>query len=179
MAKHQGKGRQRTFKRYIRGAIEHGLNLSTLGAKVLIGSNNSDVVTERAYVSSVVARWALQNMTASSGDGPIMCGVAHSDYTDAEIEEWVENDASWEEADQIGQEVAKRKIRQVGIFPRMDTSPLTPGVLNDGKPVRTKCGWILTTGQTLKFWAYNAGTNALETTDPLMTVLGHANIWPA
>ncbi len=136
-----------------------------------------DTVTERTYLSSVVLRWALKNFTQGAGDGPIMVGVAHSDYTSAEIEEWLENLSSWKEADLIGQEVAKRKIRMVGVF----VTPATvndAAVLNDGKPIRTKCGWILTQGQTLRVWAYNLGTSALATTVPDVRAEGHANLWP-
>ncbi len=173
MAKHP----KRRFSRYIRGNINHRLVIATLAARTVAGSDNSDVVTERAYMSSVNLRWALEQVTALAGAGPVMVGVAHSDYTDTEIEEWVENNAGWEEADQIGQEVAKRKIRKVGIFetPQAVTDAVT---LNDGKPIRTKCGWILTTGQTIRIWAYNMGQAAFATTAPEVFVEGHANLWP-
>jgi len=110
--------------------------------------------------------------------GPIVVGVAHSDYSDSEVEAWFENTGSWEQGDKIQQEVARRKIRLVGVFDTPESASHVL-VLNDGKPIRTKCGWMLTTGQTLKVWAYNAGTSALSNTVPIVEQSGHANLWPA
>ncbi len=169
----------RKFRRYLRGQIDHILALGTLGPNTLVSGTNTDAVTEKAWLSSVVAAWALKDMTAASDQGPILCGIAHSDYTDAEIEEWVENSESWEAHDLIGQEVAKRRIKRVGMFPGTASTTTAEAVLNDGRPVRTKCGWMLGTGQTIKFWAYNTGIAALATTVPDMHVQGHANLWPA
>ncbi len=172
----KGRGRRR---RYIRGAIDHKLQLSTLAANTLIGSAIVDVLTEEAWVSSVRALFTLNKWTAGADDGPIVVGLAHSDYTDAEIEEWIENLASWETKDKIGQEVARRKIRQIGVFRSQsgDTGD-TNYALNEGREFTVKCGWMLSTGQTMKFWAYNSGGSALATTDPAFRINGHANVWP-
>ncbi len=174
----KAKGKRRKFRRYMRGAIDFALTLGTLGASTLISGTLGDAVTEKAWLSSIKCRWSLGNLTPSSGDGPIMVGVAHSDYTDAEMEEWIENTGSWEETDKIQQrEVGRRLIRMVGTFD-VRTVATEVVVLNDGKFIHTKCGWSLGTGQTIKIWAYNVGTNALETTSPLVSAFGHANLWP-
>ncbi len=171
--------KKRRFRKYIRGSIEHSLSLGTLAAKVAVASDNSEILTEKAWCSSVLLRWSLSNFTPNAGDGPILVGVAHSDYSSSEIEEWIENVQDWAEEDQIGQERGRRKIKQVGMFDiPPDTTASTAMVLNDGKPIRTKCGWQLRTGQTMKFWAYNKGTSALATTSPIVGADGHANLWP-
>ncbi len=175
MAKRKGR---RRFRRYLRGSIDFLLSLSGLAAKSATSSNVGDTVTERAWCSSVVCTYDVIGGTAAIDDGPILVGVAHSDYTTAEIEAWIESTESWEEEDLVGQEVAKRKIRRVGVLGIGDTTTQAK-VLNDGKPIRTKCGWMLGTGQTVKFWAYNIGASAFATTDPLFHVSGHANLWPA
>ncbi len=166
-------------RRYLRGQVNHKLQLSTLGSKVVIGSAIVDVLTEEAWLSSVKLLWSLNKWTSAADDGPIIVGVSHSDYTDTEIEEWIENSSSWETKDKIGQEIARRKIRRVGVF---RAAPGDTGdsnyVLNDGRMIRTKCGWMLGTGQTLKVWAYNSGGSALATTDPAVRQEGHANLWP-
>jgi len=170
---------RKKFRKYLRGSIEHSLALSTLAAKTVISSDNSESLVEKAWLSSLVARWSLSNFTANAGDGPILVGVAHSDYSSTEIEEWIENVQDWAEEDQIGAERGKRKIKQVGMFDiPPNTTPSSAMVLNDGKPIRTKCGWQLRTGQTVKFWAYNKGTSALASTSPLVGIDGHANLWP-
>ncbi len=50
--------------------------------------------------------------------------------------------------------------------------------MNDGKPVTTKCGWMLQPGDSLALWYYNAGSAAVATTVPTVTTMGHANLWP-
>ncbi len=176
MAKHGGKPR-RKFRAYLRGNVDEVLALSTLASLTLISAVFDEVVEEQCWVSSVRGTWAMQRFTAQTDDGPIMVGLAHSDYTDAEIEAFIENTGSWSRGDLVAQEVGKRKIRVVGIF-QTPALAAEASVLNDGKPITTKCGWMLTTGQTLRFWAYNLGTSALATTDPRLELQGHANLWP-
>ncbi len=176
MAKHTGKGRGRR-RRYLRGSIQVDVDLGTLAARTAIASAEVGVLTERAWLSSVVCTHALSEYTQAVDDGPIRVGVAHTDYSTAEIEAWIENQGSWSEGDLIAQEVAKRKIRNVGTFQSKDIS-LGPSLLNDGNPITTKCGWMLETGESVKFFAYNMGSSALATTDPDYNIDGHANLWP-
>ncbi len=78
------------YRRYLRGAILFELSLGTLAGDTLLSGAVPDSVTEKAWLSSVKCAWALRNYTVAAGDGPIHVGVAHNDYTDAEIEAWVE-----------------------------------------------------------------------------------------
>lgn len=169
------KGRK--FRRYLRGSIDHRLDLGTLAADTLVGSNLQDVLEEAAYVSSVKAAYTMDQWTEAADKGPILCGWAHSDYTDSEIEEWIENAGSWSQGDMVAQEVAKRRIRQVGVFQNL-TGVNEWATIRDGATFTTKLGWSLTTGDTLKFWCYNMGLGAVATTDPNVRAQGHANIWP-
>ncbi len=172
-------GRKRKFRNYLRGEVDEQFALGTLAANTVITDVVDDTLREKAWLSSVVLTWALDNFTPATTDGPIMVGVAHSDYSTAEIEEWIENAASWHQGDMVAQEIGKRRIRKVGMF-RSDAAVTATGayVLNDGKPIKTKCGWQLITAQTLRFWAYNTGESALATTDPNVHLQGHANLWP-
>ncbi len=163
--------------RYIRGDMDEQLALGTLAAKDVVKGDFDQTVNERTLVSSVIATWSLSEFTKSTGDGPILVGIAHSDYTAAEIEEFIENAGSWNEGDLVNQEVGQRKIRRVGIFSTPDDEAQTV-TLNDGTPIRTKLNWILLQGQTLSHWAYNLGTGALGTTSPTLNTQGHANLWP-
>ncbi len=169
--------RRRRMGRYIRGAVDEEMAIGTLAAKDVISTGFDQTVVERTLVSSIVATYSLKNVTPSATAGPLLVGVAHSDYTAAEIEEFVENTLSWAEQDQIGQEIAKRKIRRVGIFENRGGVE-EASVLNQGRPVKTKLNWILTTGQGLQSWAYNMGTLAYATTDPSVDIQGHVNLWP-
>lgn len=153
------------------------LALTNLAANDLVSDVLSDSAIDTIFGITLKATWAIANHTAA--EGPIDVGIAHSDYTDAEIEEWIENQASWEQGDKIGQEVGRRKIRQVGAFrtEQVDVG-LANYTLNEGREITTKCNWMLQTGQTLKIWAYNSGGSALATTNPAVRVNGHCNLWP-
>ena len=165
------------FRRYIAGPIDEEGDLGTLSAKTAVRFAFDETVVEKAWITSIDAIWALKNFTIATDDGPIMVGIAHSDYTATEIEEWIENAAGWSEADLVGQEVAKRKIRKVGVFDSPNAA-LDDVVLNDGKSIHTKCGWMLASGQGLALWAYNLGDSNLATTAPDVFVQGTAHVWP-
>lgn len=173
MAKRKGRRR----RPYLGGRIDHKLQLGTLAATTLIGSLNSDALTEKAFCSSIDCTWGLQGMTDNTDDGPIVVGVAHGDYSDAEVEAWFELEGSWEEGALIEKEISNRKCRIVGTF-EGQLGPDQQEVLGDGRRIKTKLNWQLLTGQTLRFWAYNAGASALATTDPALFIKGKANLWP-
>ncbi len=166
--------------RYIRGSVDEELSIGTLAATTLISTPFDNTVIERTLVSSLVAVWGIDDWTPAAGDGPLQVGLAHSDYSSAEIEAWIEATSSWSESDKISQEVNSRLVRTVGIL----VSPSAVGDgsggsrLNNGNPIKTKLNWILNTGQTLRVWAYNTGSSAFATTVPIMRVQGHANLWP-
>ncbi len=177
MAKRRGGARRR---RYLKGNVDEKLGLGTLAASTLISDIFDETVNERCLVSSLVASYSLDNLTTPQG--PIEFGVAHSDYTDAEIEEVIENTGSWNEGGLVEQEIAKRKIRKIGTFasstPVTSASTTNDIMFNDGKPVKTKLNWVLLQGQSLRIWAYNHSSSALTTTVPVITVAGHVNLWP-
>jgi len=176
MAKHKGSGKRR-FQKYLRGAIEENLSIGALNTRVAVKLNFGSVVNERTYVSSVKGTWTMSEFTKGAGRGPIEVGLAHSDYTATEILEYLTQSGSWNETDLVSQEIAKRKIRRVGVFEAPDAAN-EDAVLNDGKAIHTKCGWIMNQGQTLALWGFNSGSVALATTTPRIRILGHANLWP-
>ncbi len=169
---------KRRMGRYIRGGVDENLGLGTLAASALVSADFDETVRERTLISSLVASWSLSNWTPIASVGPIVVGVAHSDYTDAEIEAYIENLESWDEGDKIGQEIGRRKIRRVGQFAVTAVGDVGVMVLNDGKPIKTKLNWILNAGQTLSYWAYNQGTAAVATTNPDVRLQGHVNLFP-
>ncbi len=153
--------------------------MAALASRTLVSVAFDESVNERTFVSSLKAIWSLDDMTDAPDVGPILVGVAHGDYSATEIEEFIENTGSWDEGDLVNQEIGQRKIRVVGTFG-------TPGgasvsgvkVLNEGRPITTKLGWILLQAQTLDLWAYNLGSSPIATTIPNLNVQGHVNLWP-
>ena len=166
MAKHP----KRRMGRYLKGRVDEEVPLGTLVTKTAVVASFDEVVDDATLVSSIVGKWAIEGLTA--GEGPIEVGVAHGDYTLAEIEEYLENTGSWNESDKVqSREVARRLVRSVGILSSDED------MINDGKPVKTKLNWLLNEGQTLDLWAYNISTGQL-TTGAIVHLTGHANLWP-
>ncbi len=174
MAKH-GR-RRRKFRRYIRGKINFSKDLGTLNAKTGIRTAVTDVVDDTTWLSSVRCVYGLQDQTLLDNAGPIVVLVAHSDYTLAEVEEWIEATESWKTADLRNQEISRRKIRRIGVH-GTSGGGVNIDVLNDGKPITTKCGWSIQEGQSVAFYHYNLGAAQFSST-PIATVQGHANLWP-
>ncbi len=159
---------------YYKGNVDESLGLGTLASNTLISDTWDETVNEKSLVSSIVATWSLDQL--SLAQGPISFGVAHSDYTDAEIEEVIENAGSWDRGDKISRERARRQVRVIGVFEGLGNTVQDVN-FNDGKPMKTKLNWVLQTGDTLKMWAYNDSATALATTVPTMKAKGHANLW--
>ncbi len=172
MAKHGKK-----FRKYLRGNADEFLALTTLAPTTVVSAIFDDVVFDRTYASSIRAAYSLSNFTPIADVGPIVIGVAHSDYSSAEIEEWIENTGAWNEGNMVSQEIAKRKIRLIGMFSEFGGATDIQ-ILNDGKTIHTKLGWILLEGQSLQLWCYNRGSAAVATTVPDAHCQGYVNLWP-
>jgi len=132
----------------------------SLGALVNLDMVSGPVTatsTEAFRLFTVKLTWSLRDLTP--GEGPIFVGLAHGDYTAAEIEEWLEATSAIQQGDKIAQEQSSRLCRRVGSF----AGALAEETLNDGKPIRTKLNWMMATGQTLQMWAYNRSGATLTT----------------
>ncbi len=169
----KARGKRRSMHGYLKGNINETLSLGTLASETLVAANFDESPEETTLISSIVATWSIDLLTA--GQGPILVGVAHSDYSDAEIEAVIENLASWDQGSKVEQEIAKRLVRKIGTI--VSVGGTSDAVLNEGKPIKTKLNWRLNTGDTLKIWAYNLSSNAFSTTVPLLQAEGHANLW--
>ena len=168
--------RRRSMGNYLKGNVDEILSLGTLASVTLISSDFDEAVTEKTLVTSLVASFSLDNLT--SPQGPILFGVAHSDYTDAEIEAVIESTGSWAVGDLVqSKEVAKRLVRIIGQFASNEPAATVDVSWNNGRPVKTKLNWMLNTGQTLNLWAYNKSASALSTTVPIVVCSGHVNLF--
>ena len=166
MAKHD-RTKKRGRRSGVRpGNVEQSLGLGTLAANDLLGANLTGTVDKPEFLVSAFLAWSLRDLTL--GQGPVIVGLAHSDYLDAEIEEYVENTGGWASSDKVAQEIVRRQIRIVGKFSGNDTEES----LNDGKPIRTPLMMSVTAGQGLKMWAYNSGSGAFSTTAPVLELDG-------
>ncbi len=161
---------------YVKGNIDLNFNLGSLAGADVLAQATQDAVSERSRITSIDCSYAISNQTPTADAGPLIMGVSHSDYSDAEIEEWIELQTGWDVADLVSREISSRLIRRIGTFPGVEVAT-EDAVLNNGRPVKTRLNWPLESGQNLKFWVYNTGTAALATTTPDCSVAGHANLF--
>ncbi len=148
MAKHP-KRRGRRYKGYRKLPFNTDVAGGTVAEDDVTVTVIATVLTEERRILSIEASYAMEGL--ASTDGPIVYGVAHSDYTAAEIEESLEAAGSWDEGDLVAQERAKRLVRQIGVFTDEETA------LNDGQPFKTRLNWRIAMGDTLQFWLWNRG----------------------
>jgi len=176
MAK-RGRGK-RAMGPYIRGNIEEDFSIGTLAGNTGAVQGNTDAVNGRTWLSSIKAIWSLSGVTLADNTGPLEVGIAHGDYTLAEIVEWITLSTGWDAGNLVSREIANRKIRRVGVFDTIGAGGVGSNfVLNEGRPIHTKLGWMLEQDQTVDYWVFNHGSVAFGTTDPNVHILGHANLW--
>ncbi len=147
MAKKRGRGKRASMGPYIRGNIEEDFSIGTLAANTGAVQANTDTVNGRTWLSSIVATWSLSGATKADNVGPLECGIAHSDYTLAEIAEWIQLSTGWDAGDLVSREIQNRKIRRVGVFSQIGSGGVgSTDVLGEAGPIKTKLGWMLEQG---------------------------------
>ncbi len=128
-------------------------------------------VADKLRLISINAAWGWSDVGASTDDD-LEFGVAHSDYTAAEIEECLEATAAIDLGDKVAQERTNRLVRSIGIL--MNQSSTGAGSFADGRRVKTKLNWLLSEGDTLVVWFRN-GSGAVYTTGSTITCQG--DLW--
>ncbi len=152
----RSKRRGRAFTlRPVRMSANSG-DLSTLATVTAIRSTLIAAPVGSSYrVMSLKATWSIVPFAA--GDGPLVVGISHGDYSVAQIKEFIEASGAIDLGDKAAQEKANRLIRIVGTH--------TDGqkVLNDGRPIKTRLNWHITQGKALSYFVYNDGAGSLTT----------------
>ncbi len=138
------------------GRIDEELTVGALVNNDVISTTFGQSVDEPRRIMSIDTIVATHDFTA--GEGGLVVGIAHSNYTAAEIEEFLEID-NWVTTDKIAQEQGGRLVRILGTFPLA----VAAESLNDGMKFRTKLNWLLVSGDTLQSWAWNQSGNTLTT----------------
>ena len=150
----KGKGGRRSRLAVIN--VDEAIGLLTLADNAVLGVD-SDPFGREFYAISCDLYWSLFNHTA--GEGPIIVGLAHNDYTDTEVAENLNQSGMEDPGDKIAQEAGRRLVRRAGQFSGVSTDE----VLNDGKAKRTRLGFVITDGFSLAFWAQNKSNSSLTT----------------
>ncbi len=155
MAKH-GKGRRRYSLRRVRTIPQ--VALATLANVTVVVGAVTPTADGQYRAMSLSHTWSLKGLTA--GEGPILVGYAHSDYSVTEIKEAIEIAASINIGDLISsREKADRLVRIVGSF----AGNTTDETLNDGRPIKTRLNWAIPIGKAVNIFAYNDSGATLTT----------------
>ena len=135
--------------------VSPSVALSTLASvTVIVTTVAADAVSTYRAVT-VKGTWTIGNLT--SGEGPIVVGYAHSDYSVTEIKECLEAQLSINRGNKIANEQANRLVRVVGTLLEANQS------LNDGKPMKTRLNWLINIGDNVNMFAYNDSATLLTT----------------
>ncbi len=152
LAKHPSRGRYSL--RRVRSTA--GLTLGTLGSVTAITIGLTGASDSQYRLISVKLTW--DTIGQSANEGPIIVGLAHSDYTVTEIKEALEANTAISAGDKVAGERANRLVRIIGTF-----GGGTNSLLNDGRPIKTRLNWLMTIGDQAVVFAYNDSGSALTT----------------
>ncbi len=164
------KGSRRRGRLFV-PRVSESLALGALASNTLVKADFANSLDQECWAISMDVEAVMHNHT--QGDGPIVFGVAHGDYEQQEIEEWLEANASWKSSDKIENEQARRKCRLIGTF----DGTLTQEKFREGQVVRVKLGFKVEDGETLSLWAYNDGSGVM-TTGSLLEIKGQIYFKP-
>ncbi len=119
---------------------------------------------------SIIASYAWSGKALV--DDACSFGLAHSDYTAAEIEECLEAVTAIDLGDKVAQERANRLVREIGTF---GSGPAVAGdggmMFNDGRRVKTRLNWLMSIGDQIQLWMRN-GSGVIYTTGSSITIDG-------
>ncbi len=169
MAKHARRRRRR--RNFVALPFRTLITIGTLGAATVISTGTlSGNFTEDFQCISVDSKWSISGLVNVDGDGPITVGFAHNDYTVAEIAAALEVNLLGP-GNKTEQEIASRLVRDIGVFADGVEGGVTWDKLNDGKAIRTRLNWLISSGKELDVFAFNEGADAM-TTGAIVNVSG-------
>ncbi len=144
-----------------------------LDTKDVVVNAVSNQVTDPMRFISLDCSYSWADIGQDIDDGCTF-GIAHSDYTAAEIEECLEAGGSMDLGDKVEQEKANRLVREIGTISSSGGPSGGGAPFNDGKRVKTRLNWLMSTGDTLNVWIMNI-SGVIWTTGSGVTITG--NLW--
>ncbi len=173
MARNRNYGKKSYHRNYRLRRIRIATQ-SAAGALATLDVVTNAVTTaasETYRLISVICSYSWSDIGAIIDDG-CEFGFAHSDYTAAQVEECLESFLSIDRGDKRAQEFSNRLVRSVGTISQAGALAAAAGAsFNDGKPVKTRLNWLMTTGDTLNLWIRNA-SGVVWTTGSSVTISG-------
>ncbi len=153
-------------------AMTPALAVGVLATLDVIKAAGTSAVTNTLRVISIEQAWSITDLGASIDDS-FQFGVAHSDYTAAEIEECLEATAAMDVGNKVENERANRWVRSIGVLQLSGAGAVDGGIqFNDGRPKKTRLNWLLSIGDTIDVWVRN-GSGTVYTTGAILNGIGH------
>ncbi len=122
----------------------------------------TQVSANRYRAISFICSYNWSNKSAA--DDAAVFGLAHSDYSAAEIEECLESQAGIDQGDKVAQEQANRLVRLIGQFSSGGEGGVSGGAqFNDGKTIKVRLNWLMGIGDTITLWIRNASGTVFVT----------------
>ncbi len=156
--------RKRSNKNFVALPFNTQIALATLADETVLTSALLSAFGEDFFCISADISLALDNVALS--EVPVEVGLAHGDYTAAEIKEYVNANLT-DPDDKIAQEHSRRQIRRIGLFGVNAENQ----VLNHGDQQRIKLRFSIGDTKELKLWIMNH-TGAAMTTGAIVTAVG-------
>ncbi len=147
------KGSRRFNLRRVKVAASTALGaLATLD---VVSAALTSTAADKYRVISAKLAYTWLDIAAVIDDGA-QFGLAHSDYSAAEIEECLEATGNIDLGDKIAQEQGNRLVRQIGTFGSLQGAVVGGGrVWNHGEMIHTKLNWLMSASDTLVLWVRN------------------------
>lgn len=174
MAKHRRSYPKRGAYALRRVRIQSGFSYGALAAADVATGPLTVAGTGTYRCISIDLNWSLTNLAAGVDADGVEFGVAHSDYSAAEVEECLESFASIDVGDKIAAEQSGRLVRQIGVISAGGATTAHGIQWNDGRSVKTRLNWLMSIGDFLNVWVRN-GSGAVYTTGTTIASIG--NMW--
>ncbi len=153
MAKRRRASKRRFNLRKVR--INNIVAATALASADVTSGSISDAAVDPYRLMSVDASYSWVDIQAAIDDG-FTFGLAHSDYSAAEIEECLEAQGAIDIGDKVAQEQSNRLVREIGVIRSTPGGAVTgSAIFNNGIPEKTKLNWLMSTGDTLNVWIRN------------------------
>ncbi len=133
--------------------------LSTLADNSVLKTAIQAAFTRRFRVAYLKGTWIIRGGTST--EGPLVVGLAHSDYTIAEIQEATDVSVI-SSSEKIANERRRRLVRKVGAFKMFESNEQLQGDRGSEK-VFTRLNWPIEEDFSLDLWAQNRSGATLTT----------------
>lgn len=151
--------------------VNSSLAIGALASADVIAGAITNNATNRLRVISAHLAYSITDLAAVVDDA-FAFGIAHGDYSAAEIEECLEAGGAMDMGDKIALEQSSRLVREVGMINSSGAQNVGAGInFADGRIVKTKLNWVISIGESLQLWVRN-NSGVVYSTGSLLATSG-------